>query len=793
MSYRDLHNVWRLFRYFTKLVYGEEAYRQCNQFLFFRSGRLFTTQYASNVFRNYFATYVQKKSVSIETYRHIATGFMQKLIKGYHECMEPMDGHSDIIDVQAGHTTSAANRLYAVSTGDLTSVDKNLFHQFYMASGQWQIIIGYLKDKSSAPSATSLPPSTSTGRWRVQSVVSPRQHTYLSAKVMRQLCDFFQGDSFQFHSAEQAIGLVKVLDRQEDTLIILPTGGGKSLCFMFPAFIEATLTVAIIPLVALTDDMLQRALHHNIRAEIFRSGVNIDDRTTLLLVAVESAVSESFRTFLSRSNRLARIVVDECHLTVTWSSFRSHFWQLYQIRPQGIPFILLTATLPPSCLEALQEAFHANFRVVKAKTTRRNIAYSVNEVDGLTDMKAKMVEMVRAEIGNMAMGAGKMVLYCMLRHEVNTFHKEFTDIDVAASMYHGGMLEEDRRRNFQEWREGASKVMVATKACGVGIDVPNVRVVWHYGLSSSLLDFAQESGRGGRDGQLSRSIVLYCHQYASKHLRLIRSNGKMDSDVPDNEGDIQQLMEWCKNKQECRRMRLQGFLDGSGESCVIGRETEHCDVCKREMAISENETDTGDMIEKRVTEDTQEVTFESSPRFQQIAQNVEQAEIAQSQITRISSKLQTFFERFDNGCMLCHVNQTAYNHLMRRCPHRSSKQCLRCLGNHQVTNCEVAKLRVVLHNACAMCGMPKLLQAHHAGPYSGSCTSYAKDKLLILCWKIYRSSNGRELMAQAARQLPGTDKEFKQWLYAPNHQLIKGLNNAIVMALIYDGSLHNES
>jgi superfamily II DNA helicase RecQ len=295
-----------------------------------------------------------------------------------------------------------------------------------------------------------------------------------------------------------------------------------------------------------------------------------------MFISVEHVSMNVVTTFLSQvhvSGRLSRIVVDECHLSVTWSNFRASMNMLRGLKIYPVPLVLLSATVPPRMEQQLRIHFGSQFLTIRKSTVRPELQYQVQAVRRQGDMDAMILATLRRH--DEQLRSGRAIVFCLRRQETEDLSSMINHQcgSSLAGYYHGGMDPNERTITQDEWMSGSIKVMVATKAFGMGIDFPGIRVVIHKGMSSSLLDYAQETGRGGRDGQTAWCITVlndsYCEQYIS-------------SDEED-EREKREMYEMLKSAK-CYRMQLGRHVDGKGYSCGFYPRSLPCSRCSAEIS-----------------------------------------------------------------------------------------------------------------------------------------------------------------------------------------------------------------
>jgi superfamily II DNA helicase RecQ len=314
--------------------------------------------------------------------------------------------------------------------------------------------------------------------------------------------------------------------RKTDRLIVLPTGSGKSFVFMLPCYVEnLSISVVIVPLVALKRDMLARCTRADIDAVLWRDRERVDIR--IVIASVEHLEIEEYAKFIRTvygSGKLGRIVIDEAHLASMWSHFMSkmHFLAAC-VRPRGVqvPIIMLTATAPPQMVTTITSVCSVDVvNVIRSPSCCPNIRYSCVQMDSSSSAASFQIAVagtVTAIVNKFRsdLVKSRVIVYMLTRATVEGLASLIgRDPRTCAYSYHAGMDEECRQRSQDGWSSDVEnikkfKVMIATSAFGTGIDHPGIRAVIHVMEARSLLEFYQESGRAGRDGCVAESAVLH--------------------------------------------------------------------------------------------------------------------------------------------------------------------------------------------------------------------------------------------------------------------------------------------
>ena len=319
-----------------------------------------------------------------------------------------------------------------------------------------------------------------------------------------------------------------VLDRR-DTLALMPTGGGKSLCFQVPTMVMNGLCLVITPLIALMKDQVENLRKRDIRAAAIYSGMSYEQQKValdncqwgpyhFLYVSPERLESEEFRERLSRLP-ICLIAVDEAHCISQWGyDFRPSYLKIAEIRDlirregQEVPILALTATATPEVVEDIQErlAFGSK-HVLRKSFMRANLSYVVRQ----TNKKADEIVHILSKV------PGSAIVYVRNRQRAQELAAYLQEKGISADYYHAGLSSKERSEKQEAWKayrllgerqeamKQGTRVIVATNAFGMGIDKPDVRMVIHHDLPDTIEAYFQEAGRAGRDEQKAFAVLLY--------------------------------------------------------------------------------------------------------------------------------------------------------------------------------------------------------------------------------------------------------------------------------------------
>nr|MBP6795399.1 ATP-dependent DNA helicase RecQ [Saprospiraceae bacterium] len=313
-----------------------------------------------------------------------------------------------------------------------------------------------------------------------------------------------------FRLRQEAV--VKSILEKHDTLALLPTGGGKSICYQVPALCWPGLCLVFSPLISLMNDQVQNLKSRNIEAELIHSGLTAQEierildnctygHVKLLYLSPERVMSA--KTF-SRLIRMpvSFVAVDEAHCISQWGyDFRPAYLEIARLREwlPDIPFLALTATATPKVVEDIQEKLlFRKKNVIKSGFARSNLSYSILTSE---DKMAKVLLILQKTTGS-------SIVYVRNRKSAKMCAEFLKENNIPAIHYHAGLSQDERLENESQWRKNKMRVICATNAFGMGIDKPDVRTVIHYDLPNSLEAYFQEAGRAGRDGLKAFAIAL---------------------------------------------------------------------------------------------------------------------------------------------------------------------------------------------------------------------------------------------------------------------------------------------
>jgi ATP-dependent DNA helicase RecQ len=369
-----------------------------------------------------------------------------------------------------------------------------------------------------------------------------------------------------------------------DTLAILPTGAGKSLCYQLPALAREGLTLVISPLIALMKDQVDQLSASGIPATFLNSTLDPQenrDRLTairageikLVYLAPERLMSGDFLSVLRNWNVTA-LAVDEAHCISEWGhDFRPEYRRLRELREAlpGVPVIALTATATPRVRDdILTQLALSDPTVFLASFNRPNLNYLVEPKQ---DAASRLTSFIKSR------GHDSGIVYCQSRKRTEELAATLRNSGIPAVCYHAGLEAPERARNQEAFLRDEVRVVCATIAFGMGINKPDVRFVIHADLPKNLEGYYQETGRAGRDGLPADCLLLFSRGDVAKYLRFL-------DEIPDDEArdharlQLDQMADFAESDQ-CRRIGLLGYFGetwpqencGACDNCLAPRET----------------------------------------------------------------------------------------------------------------------------------------------------------------------------------------------------------------------------
>ncbi|MBN2529016.1 MAG: DNA helicase RecQ [Deltaproteobacteria bacterium] len=384
------------------------------------------------------------------------------------------------------------------------------------------------------------------------------------------LKNVFGYDSFRLNQAK----IIENILAGRDTLAIMPTGGGKSLCYQVPALIFPGITVVISPLISLMHDQVEQLLDAGVNAVMLNSAIDaetyrvnmaqvIRKQARLLYMAPETMLQPGILDFLSQV-QVSCITIDEAHCISEWGhEFRPEYRQLAKLRqrfPDAV-CVALTATATPRVRDDIRQSlsFGKSDEFVSSFDRPNLFLEVVLRQKGIY----QVLDMAEKHLGESG------IVYCASRKQVDRVCEQLCANGVKAVPYHAGMPDDERARNQEKFRMDEVDVIVATIAFGMGINKPDVRYVVHFELPKNIESYYQQIGRAGRDGLDADCLLLFSYADIAKVNFFIEQMATSEQRLA--RVHLNQLVHYCESAL-CRRILLMAYF---GESV----ESPHCDTC----------------------------------------------------------------------------------------------------------------------------------------------------------------------------------------------------------------------
>lgn len=412
-----------------------------------------------------------------------------------------------------------------------------------------------------------------------------------SDRINETLKNVFHMESFR----SMQLPAINVTLSNKDCILIMPTGGGKSLCYQLPALISKGVTVVVSPLLSLMEDQVMALQAMSYPVAMLAANVSVKDTNRILKAMADGedclkllyvtpekmAKSKRFMSMLEKAyqrKRFARLAIDEVHCCSQWGhDFRPDYKYLAIMKRQfpEVPILGVTATASAAIVADVQKMLDIeNSVVLRAPLDRPNLVYEVLPKPLGSDEAVKTI--ARLILGRFKNQCG--IVYCFSIKETDELADELKGYGIAADSYHASMEPERRSSVHTAWMQGKLLVIVATIAFGMGIDKPNVRFVIHQTMSKSVENYYQESGRAGRDDQPATCLILF------RFADIFRQTTSVFTEKSGRE-NVYTMVRYCVNVRECRRAM---FLRHFGEKqqdihCHDGI----CDNCRLKGSVKD--------------------------------------------------------------------------------------------------------------------------------------------------------------------------------------------------------------
>ena len=405
----------------------------------------------------------------------------------------------------------------------------------------------------------------------------------------------------------------------KDVFVLMPTGGGKSLCYQLPAIVQSGktrgVTVVISPLLSLMQDQVDHLQKLKIQAVLINGEVSAEHKRLIMSSLRETQVEKYIQLLyvtpeminkspslinafndLYQRKKLARIVIDEAHCVSQWGhDFRPDYKLLGEVRQQfsGVPVIALTATATENVkIDVIHNLGIKGCEVFTQSFNRPNLTYEVRSKGKAKDVLDSMALTINTTYKNQS-----GIVYCLSRDSCEKIAEKLRkEYGIKAHHYHAKMETVEKTATQKGWQAGKYHVIVATIAFGMGIDKPDVRFVMHHTIPKSLEGYYQETGRAGRDGKRSGCFLYYGYQDTSALKRMIDDGEGSWEQKERQQKMLRNVVQFCENRSDCRRVQVLNYFNenfraedcnGTCDNCNSGKHFEIEDLTEYAIAAVE--------------------------------------------------------------------------------------------------------------------------------------------------------------------------------------------------------------
>ncbi|KAI0396664.1 hypothetical protein F5Y17DRAFT_76048 [Xylariaceae sp. FL0594] len=439
--------------------------------------------------------------------------------------------------------------------------------------------------------------ATTTAKKRLASTAAPipaEQKKFPWYKdVRRALKDRFRMNGFRHNQ----LAAINATLSGKDAFILMPTGGGKSLCYQLPAVVTSGktdgITVVVSPLLSLMQDQVDHLRALNIAAAAFNGETPQREKRYIMdmlndpkphlhmrLLYVTPEMINKSSAFLNglsnvyRNKKLARLVIDEAHCVSQWGhDFRPDYKELgnFRVRFPGVPIMALTATATQNVITDVKHNLGIEqCELYTQSFNRPNLYYEVRRKE--KDNTATIANLINSKYAGMT-----GIVYTLSRKSAENIAQKLRDHGIVAHHYHGSVDSQEKAQIQVDWQKGRIKVVVATIAFGMGIDKPDVRFVIHQSLPKSLEGYYQETGRAGRDGQPSECYLFFSYGDVTQLRKMIADGDSREEQKERQRNMLGTVTAFCDNQSDCRRVEILRYF---GETFTKAQCNATCDNCR---------------------------------------------------------------------------------------------------------------------------------------------------------------------------------------------------------------------
>jgi superfamily II DNA helicase RecQ len=719
----------------------------------------------------------------LSEYRHVAIGFARTL----KATSVPEDVLEMLLDYQAGHSSATAKKCYAVSDENMARLSSDSVEKHLAASTLWWKFVGLCDETSDTGirDTTLVDDRIKVLGDEVKSMLKvfesqqdilhdvlqlvkgghqkdldsrmdieslPADKIWQARWLLRQ---YLKNPTAEFLSPWQGYAVAFTLGGNGNGLVVLPTGGGKTLVAELYAYnFPQKVSFIFLPTTGLYDDMVKRFERTPLSFSTWRkwSQEPLHRYPSIFICMIDDLMSNCFFTFmdtLKNDGRIGSIFIDEIHLAIEWSTFRTPVHMLPKLNAFNVPVIGLTATLRKNETNKLGSIL-ATFIVVRhPNTLRSDINYNVLNYGNLGanyigSLFGKLRVLAQQCLSTL-LDSERMIILVMSKSEVNAITSMLNPHAIA----HDSSLENDiKSTNLDEWKSGNYSILVGTTGISVGIHYSRVKYVIAFGLCYSVMELVQVSGRAARENNITGTFNLVtCNEYMERVAQM--DGGKND--------DIKEIIQFTR-EGICRRNFLSTIVD---ECPLYCSESNACDTCKKLFD--------GDYKRFEISSLKRAQTDEGGPLTKYIRSKSHSYDI------RVLEMLKSIIRLLSENCGMClTVKGALEKHEPFKCSYLYGT-CLRCLSSsHSLKNCEFnikSDTRVSLF--CFGCLLPFTVDRHQIHPVSVNYSVNQcpiRDNAKIIAWIMYRTTKGRAILFTIPN-VPTSEKEYCEWLGVTNYPL----------------------